>query len=315
MIHYVPDWKEDRVHLNRKCTQILITNVCNLSCGGCNQLCGHFPKEKLWFISLEDLKMSISAVLIRADIWWKLPDFPEKNKFIALYGGEPTLHPDWEGILEVLYSYSDVPFMVFTNGRTFPDKTKLPKTGDPRFVRGIFEAHDKAYNHSDNLQYRYAHHRNVGYRLDYKDADTANRFNPTLVAPIDVLGIQDRSFYFEKAKKHCVIWRECENIVYNNKAYFCTVAGAMDWLFHDGKHGWQVDGSSNPFHKTNQDIKDQAQHFCYRCAWCCTDLYGDSSNTSAKQYMNKPTLATKTNYDAMHSKKLELIQLEIRKRP
>lgn len=298
--------------LNHKWTQILITNACNLKCGGCNQLCGHFPKEKLWFISLDELKLAIDTLLVRAKEWWNQKDYPEDNKYIALYGGEPTLHPKWNEILDILYSYETTPFMIWTNGRTFPDKEKLPKTGYSQFIH-LFTCQDDTFNHNNNLEYRNAHHKNVGYRIDYKDKNI--RFQPTLVAPIDIFEEKNPKAYWRKAKKDCLIWNRCETIIYKNKAYYCTVAAAMDCLYHDNAHGWEIKPGENPFNKTEQEIAEQASHFCHRCGWCCRESYGEGTKIDKyKQFIHGKTLATETNYNG--SKNMEyvdnLVQITIK---
>ena len=46
-------------HLKNKTAHIVITNVCNLTCGGCHQHCGNFEKSQLWLISPEEFASHI----------------------------------------------------------------------------------------------------------------------------------------------------------------------------------------------------------------------------------------------------------------
>lgn len=102
--------------INHKMIAIVVTNVCDLSCGGCNQFCGHFPKEKTWFVSLEDFEKNIVACTKWADAHWKKIDFPNENKNIVIYGGEPLIHPEWDKLCQLMEKYSSYNFLVYTNG-------------------------------------------------------------------------------------------------------------------------------------------------------------------------------------------------------
>jgi hypothetical protein len=211
---------------------------------------------------------------------------------------KPTLHPKWEEILDIIYSYDNIPFMVWTNGRTFKDKNILPKSGYEKFLH-IFTSQDKTFNHGNNLNYRNAHDKNVGYRIDYKDTNI--RFLPTLVAPIDVFGDPNKKNYWRKAAKDCLIWNLCETIIYKNKAYYCTIAAAMDHLYFDGAHGWEIRPDKNPFDKTDEEVTEQASDFCYRCGWCCHTSYGEGTNYY-KQFSQSKTLVSQTNFEGAPKK-------------
>lgn len=97
-------------HLVSKGRQIVITNVCNLNCGGCGQLIGHFPKDKLWFISLDELDKTICILK-------KHPVSNPRNKPITIFGGEPTLHPKWNELIAMLKKHAPTEFWINTNGR------------------------------------------------------------------------------------------------------------------------------------------------------------------------------------------------------
>lgn len=92
--------------LFKKDRMIVITNHCNLNCGGCSQLIGQFTKNQLWNITLEDLEKSIQL----------LKKNPSKHP-ITIFGGEPTLHPQWNEIVKLLKSHTPTNFKITTNGR------------------------------------------------------------------------------------------------------------------------------------------------------------------------------------------------------
>jgi hypothetical protein len=219
---------------------ITITNVCNLSCGGCSQLCGNFSKDQNWFISLEQLKTNINIMskFISKKIW--------------IFGGEPTLHPKFNEIKEILYSYKDCEFVIFTNGRIHNKEDVNIEIKENR-IGGWIKDKD-----------------NVTFLIDFKQEYGKNNipmkmFNPTLVAPIDILKIKNKKFYWEQAKKHCICWNKCGVTIYNDKAYICEVAPAFDQISGEN-NGWEVKEGENPFDKTNEEISKQAEKFCYRCA-------------------------------------------------
>jgi len=244
-------------HILGKYPLIVITNVCNLSCGGCSQLCGQFKKEQLWFITLDELRRSIEVL--------------GEHSFVGIFGGEPTLHPEFEAIVELLYEYPKHRFMVFTNGR-------IP----------VIDC------------------KNVTYNVDPKPG---NQYHyPVLIAAQDVLGIEDRGYYWDKAQKDCYFWKKCGVGIYRNKAYFCEVAGAIDQLANED-HGWE-DG--NPFNKTNEEIAEQASHFCYRCGMCASNGRKSMPDGIPLQKLEGPYLVSEINKDLVSKPHLnELVQLEL----
>ena len=231
---------DDKLVFKKRPPYITITNVCNLHCGGCSQLCGHFEKEQLWFIDLEQLKINIEIM------------GEHISKKIWIFGGEPTLHPKFNEIKEILYSYENYEFIIFSNGRLHDiSQCKVEKK----------ENRIGAWVHDKN---------NVTFLIDFKeyygkDDIPMKMFNPTLVAPIDVLKIKDKKYYWEQAKKHCICWNKCGVTIYNNKAYLCEVAPAFDQISGED-NGWVIEKDKNPFDKTNEEIAKQAEKFCYRCA-------------------------------------------------
>lgn len=194
----------DSDHLYSKQINILVTNICNLSCGGCSQQCGYIPKEKLWNIPIDQLKWNIDLLVDARG------GDPGR---IGLFGGEPTLHPRFDDMLSLLLGYPNIFFMVYTNGRELGSK----RTQDRK---------------------------NLNFRVDFKDKETCLDFLPTQVASMDILGIKDKRHYWRKAKKHCHMWKNCCSIIYNNKAYFCEAPAAWDLMSdenHGWPLKWGVD--------------------------------------------------------------------------
>lgn len=217
-------------HLLSKEVHIFVTNVCNLSCGGCHQMCGNIPKEKLFFASVEDIEWMICHLLENSLI----------KRRICIFGGEPTLHPKFNQILEVMRS-KPCEFSVFTNGRM-----------------GRHASRSEQWFLEDDG--------NITYYVDKKN-DDRKQFVQTWNSPKDHYKINDNGWYFELAKKNCFIWRHCRSIVFNRLAYACVNFPTMDILTGEN-HGWKMVEGEDVFARTPEEIDEQAKHYCYRCGHC-----------------------------------------------
>ena len=126
---------------------------------------------------------------------------------------------------------------------------------------------------------------------------------------------------WQRAQKICYKWNQCENSIYNNKAYGCNVAASMDHMFYGGSHGWEIKEGQNPFDKTEKELDDQMENFCYRCGYNCLGGMKEFENkTNKTQYTHKGSMITGTNYDEIDKKtnnynKLDLVQLVENKIP
>lgn len=221
-------------HLLRKEVHIFITNVCNLSCGGCHQMCGKIPKDRLFFSPIDEIEWAIDHLIKNSLI----------KKRICIFGGEPTLHPDFKKILEMISS-KKTNFAIFTNGRL----TQHEKNKEEFFVDQI-----------SGIQ-------NVIYYVDKKN-NPMRQFVQTWNSPKDFYKIEDNSWYFkELAKKNCFIWNNCRSIVYNKHAYGCVNFPTIDILTGEN-HGWEMIEGEDAFARTNEEIEEQAKHYCYRCGHC-----------------------------------------------
>lgn len=246
-------------HLLCKRWLLLITNICNLSCGGCNEMCGLFAKDQLWYLPLSEIDQQIT--------WMK-----RYKAEITIIGGEPTMHPQWEQIVDLLYQHSDVRFRVNTNGRKGHEPFSIPDRGS----------------------------KNVQYYVDlHPDGQT---FFPGILAACDVQPLESDAAYWEKAQKDCPIWMNCGTSVYQGKAYFCEHAAAFDWMYHQGANGWPIEEGKNPFVRTADEVAEQARKFCYRCGWC---MFPEIDRT--QQEVQNPTLVTETNLQGIG--KPQLVQL------
>jgi len=250
-------------HLLEKRWILPITNACNKICGGCNEMCGLFSKEKIWFLTLEEIERYINLI-------------KNYKKELTIIGGEPTVHPQWNEIVEILYKHNDIKFRVNTNGRLGHKPFEIPNR-DAKNVKYFVDTHPEEQT-----------------------------FFPGFIAAQDVLRIEDPKFYWEKAKNDCPIWSLEGASIYNNKAYFCENAAAFDWMYNNGKNGWIIENDKNPFDKTEREISSQAEKFCYRCGWC---LYKELNRDQQK--VHEKTIVTETNFKELDKKNLvKIVSLE-----
>lgn len=268
---------ENVKHLIRTRPGILVTNACNLSCGGCYAQCGKFSKPSTWFINLDQFKENIEYInnyMYRGHVKMLNGEKVQVNMGnhgIDIIGGEPTVHPEWGKIWEIItIQYKSIKFLISTNGRI-----NLPRAD------------------------------NVGLHLDYKtkDKESNYRFVSTLVAPIDIIGNKNRSYYWKQAQKDCGIWKSlrCVNPIYKNQISICSVSASWDDLLGLDL-GWPLTADNNPFvNLTDQEIKRKASDICYRCGW------------STK--MKLPEDQKSSSYDLVSNTNLEVLNKNMRNKP
>ena len=253
----------------------MITNVCNLSCGGCITLCGLIPKDKLWFLPPDQLRYNIELIT-------QYMPSDHYSHLITLFGGEPTLHPKWKEIIGILKTFPLQKFQIATNGRmSVPEDSQTRPANESHRTMVSFAAS------------------NIELIIDPKEkCDTEGRaFTPTLVAPIDYFPDKPKEYFWEQAKKVCPLWKGCGSIIYDNKGYICDVAGAMDQL-EGGTKGWDVNPGKHPMDRTEKEIAEQGKNFCHRCAWSMFDKIGktlENGTVIPWQDIHQPSIISKTN--------------------
>ena len=260
-------------HLIKTRPGIIVTNVCNLSCGGCYAQCGKFEKDKNWFISLDQFKENLdyiisymysgSTTILNGE---KVIINPN-NHPIDLIGGEPTIHPEWGKIWEIItLNYKSINFLVSTNGRM-----ELPSVS------------------------------NVKTHTDYKTKEKESNYSfaPTLVAPIDIIGDENKGFYWKQAQTDCGIWKSlgCVNPIYKNKISICSVASSWNDLLGLDL-GWELTKGENPFSKlTDFEIRKKANQVCYRCGWACKLKLPEDQKSNSYDLVSPTNLEVLTKND------------------
>lgn len=93
-----------------KTVYVEITNICNLNCATCYNRSGHNKERKE--LSSEQIESILNTFI------------PYGLERFLLSGGEPTLHSEFERVLDLIDKYPEITFGVVTNG-TNPHKKLL----------------------------------------------------------------------------------------------------------------------------------------------------------------------------------------------
>jgi MoaA/NifB/PqqE/SkfB family radical SAM enzyme len=93
------------IKYNRR-VYLRVTNICNKECDFCFYRNETAPKG---FMSLETVRKIM-------DYEHAVHDFTQLPLYVQLTGGEPSLHPQLEEIIELILSYSNVKLYLETNG-------------------------------------------------------------------------------------------------------------------------------------------------------------------------------------------------------
>ena len=68
--------------------QIEITNVCDRSCSNCTRFCGHFIKDRIFFVDVDYFRKAVNSLVSYQGI-------------VGMIGGEPTLHPKFAELCHI----------------------------------------------------------------------------------------------------------------------------------------------------------------------------------------------------------------------
>lgn len=262
----------DMLHLQKKTTGIMITNLCNSSCGGCHQFCGHFRPENIFHIDLNELRKNIEIIgeFCYVDHPWPESNFSGCHKAIQLFGGEPMLHPKFRDIMNILKNeYKHFNFIVRSNGKLEISRDLLSS--------------------------------NIKVVKDVKDSN--RKFWPSLVAPIDILDVKDKVFYWSRAKMLCGQWLDigCRSIIYKDRFYVCEPGAAFSNLCNLNI-GWDTINGVSPYAGRNdKDIEKQMRELCFHCGFCLSRQPPDHHPVEMdelpgiNQYTKDASFVTKTN--------------------
>lgn len=203
-------------HRNHRLIEIDLTYRCNLRCINCNRSCTQSP-------SLLELPVTRIDSFIAQSITQRAP-----WDRIRLLGGEPTLHSDFFGVIELLRSYRktyrpNLRIVVCTNGTGRRVQQRLGRIPSDIEIKNTFKT--------------------GGQRL----------FRPFNMAPLD-----SPVFRFSDFSCGCRILLDCGLGLTPMGYYACAVAGAIDRIF-------QFKAGRQQLPTPDDDLTDHLRLFCRYC--------------------------------------------------
>lgn len=215
-----------------------ITNRCNLSCSNCTRLLAN--QDGLWDMTPENFRQAVRS----------LRDFPGT---IAIIGGNPTMHRDFEEICRILveeipekerrglwtshaYKHIDLAVEVF-------GVFNLNPHGDPKSEASLSEL----YERSSGVRNLYQGH---------------SEHAPLLAAIKDIYGEEEMWARIAQCDINQNWSASIVQLKGELRAYFCEVAAAFDVARGTDNGHAVVDGW---WRRPIEDYSDQIQHFCPGC--------------------------------------------------
>ncbi len=259
-----------------------ITNACNERCSNCTRFCGNHKKP--FFMSLETFQRAVDS----------MQGF---EGLVALIGGEPTLHPQFQQFAEYMQkvygknpaadrlAYPQKEFIKELLHQEFDDhKLHEYPDGHKTFERtgpGIYSNMSPTYRKYQELCGDTFH---VQFLNDHKNPSF---HQPGLIARKD-LGIPDEEWI--PMRDSCWLQGAWSATITPKGAFFCEVAAALDMLF-DGPGGWPIESGW---------WKRKPEEFGEQLRWC--EMCGFALNTFMRESADEIDDVSPTMY-----KKLEEI--------
>jgi len=207
-------------NLNR--IEIDITYDCKLRCLNCARSCSQAPE--IAAMSLEQIDKFVTESISRKIKW----------EIIGVLGGEPMLHPDLQGILEILLSYKE----------TYSPSSYIEIT-----TSGYGTEVKKAIAMVPN---------GVTINNTHKQDPYQEKFEPFNVAPRDQC-----KFYLSDYRNGCSTTKDC-GLGLNTYGYYpCGPGGAIDRVM-----GFDIGLKYLP--RSHDDLFPLMEQLCQFCGHFCT---------------------------------------------
>ncbi len=253
--------------------QIDVTNACIHNCSNCTRFCGHHKKP--FFMDVETFKKAVDSMEGYVGT-------------VSLMGGEPTIHPQFEELINYLGGkfkewkidgnidkttpliYPQKNFMDTIHEVEMDNVFLHPCKADPTGTRqtiygpGLWSAMGDRYKKYYEI---------IQDIVDYQalnDHSMPMYHQPALISRKS-LGITDDEWI--KLRDECWIqnlWSAC---ITPKGAFFCEVAGALDMLF-DGPGGWPIEPG---WWKRTPDQFGEQLHWCELCG-LALDTFSRNAN-------------------------------------
>ena len=197
--------------------QIEVTNACWLKCSNCTRHVGHHRDP--FFMELDFIEKAIDS----------LEGF-EGN--IGIMGGEPTLHPKFNEICEIVQKKIPRRKREFwTSGFQWSKKKDI-----------ILETWDKD-------------------RIAYNEHSTSGGKHTPLLVAIDEV-VEDKKLMWQMID-NCWIQSQWSASITPKGGFFCEVAASLDYLYK-GPGGYKIE--KDWWKKNPKQFKDQVERYCKDCS-------------------------------------------------
>jgi len=244
--------------------QIEITNACILNCPNCTRHCGHFKRP--FFMDHATFIKAIDS----------LENYPGR---VGIMGGEPTLHPDFGGLV-ALYAEKIDKGVKFKNNRKplrCGYEYNLPKNWLAKSRRGLWTSlGEKYYEHFELIQDIFDFQAINDHQIPGK--------HQALMVTRKELQIPDKK-WFEMRDK-CWVQNCWSASITPKGAFFCEIAAAFDMLF-DGPGGWPIEPGW--WTRTPEDFGSQLDW----CEMCGAALNTPLQNTDLVEDIVSPVMLDK----------------------
>jgi organic radical activating enzyme len=206
---------------------IEVTNFCEKMCIYCSRWTRHLRDDQYYFSSLDEIEKALQTLIPK-----KKSAHPWPNR-IGIQGGEPTLHPEFEQICELLLKYDvKARYGLWTYGGS------------------KFQAYKPLIDKTFGM---------LAYNEHNKHQVNVCKHQPATVSIQEAIPNKELR---DKLIDQCFVQLNWCPTISQGKAYFCEVAYGIDRLFEIDA-GWSLD--YDWFMKEPGQFKDQVDSYCYMC--------------------------------------------------
>jgi len=240
--------------IRKKAIELKLTNYCNRQCSNCNA--GHDVVQTNDYLSLENMEKFVKESIASEYKW----------NHIVLVGGEPTLHPFFSEIIEILGKYrqfySDCKFEIKTNG--WGNKVQKVMEKIPEWMEILNTTGEQRGGVEGKLA----------------------RFELFRIAPVDI----DSFKGYEEFDKGCRVVGQCGlNMSVWGKYYPCSLGEVIARIF-------EIEIEEDSFADLlNSNIRNKLKKVCQYCGfffepglfYSTLELQSESWDRALKEYSKK----------------------------
>ena len=217
-----------------------ITNACINQCSNCTRFCGNH--KKTFFMDFETFKKSVDS-------------YKGYKGYVALIGGEPTLHPEFERFLE--YLREAMPEQKYFRPFAMPVKDFYHYTRTLVYERSrkrlIFTSLGPGYyKNFEAIQDTFP------FQLHNDHSNDAE--HQAIMVTRKELGFTDEEWI--KLRDNCWLNKLWSASITPKGAFFCEIAASLDTLFN-GPGGWPIE--QGWWKRKPEDFKEQLK-WCELCS-------------------------------------------------